>query len=250
MLSTLTDYNKTTSNTLNVWYETSEIEDVPLSVAMYVTRYASKQYSYVGLDRETAQRGADEKRFQYTYPKRRYSWDGSKAVWTPTGMYCTANITPQKIEGCLYALDIDVTQEDTMVLSVSTNPIGRTNYDFSKAFNWIGLEYDEYNEPIKITNIYRDSTSLRTVIDYTQHLGNATYNHFIPFSRMTPYDDWKQELVQGWTDGSVRVDSIEPEHAKWFRLMYYDSIDPVTGKYRNTWWSGQHYLKTYTGEPQ
>ena len=63
MLSTLTDYNKTTSNTLNVWYETSEIEDVPLSVAMYVTRYASKQYSYVGLDRETAQRGADEKRF-------------------------------------------------------------------------------------------------------------------------------------------------------------------------------------------
>ena len=54
-----------------------------------------------------------------------------------------------------------------MVLSVSTNPIGRTNYDFSKAFNWIGLEYDEDNEPIKITNIYRDNTSLRTVIDYT-----------------------------------------------------------------------------------
>ena len=250
MLSTLTDYNKTTLNPLKVWYTTQPIAGVPLSVAQQVTRYATKTYSYIGIDKDTSQQGAEDKSFQYMYPKRKYSWNGTSAVWAPDGMACAADVRTAKVEACLYAVDIDVNQTDSMVLSVNNRNIGQQNFYFEKSFNWLAIDYDEGDEPLEITNIRRDTTSLRTIIEYTQRVPvTFDYTHVLPFYRRWAYDDWTQEAVESFHDGFLRL-GIEPWMAKWYRLMYYDYIDSNTGKYNKTWWSPQYYMPTSTGESQ
>lgn len=114
-----------------------------------ITRYASKQYSYIGLDAESAQRGAAEKVAQYTRFIRAYELSGGNVVWRPAGYLCQSQIAATRDDGGLYAVDIQVNDVDE-VLSLSEMS------DYSKAFTWIACDYDEADMTLVITKIERD----------------------------------------------------------------------------------------------
>ncbi len=238
MLTTLTDYNKVTRNPLEVWYEIEPYEEYPLSVVQKVTRYATKNYSYIGIDYDTAKAGAKEKTLQYTAFKREYSFDGTNITWQPAGQLPVADVRPEKVEGGLYALDVDVNQQDSMVLSVNSRNVGQQNFDYDEEFNWIGIETDENNSQLKITNIYRDSTSMRTIIDYSQNIDAFNYQHVYAYSVKSPYEDWTLESGHVWYDGQIRLDA-DPSHAKWFRLKY---VVDLADENSDVIWSGMVYL--------
>jgi len=147
MLSTLTDYNKVTQQLLMVNYTC--VPDVVNDTNCFrITRYASKQYSYIGLDIASAEQGAQDKVKQYTRFIRRYDIQNGQVVWSPAGMLSQAQIQATRDDGGLYTVDIQVNEVDE-VLSLSDMN------DYSQAFTWIGTNYDGNNPAFILTNIER-----------------------------------------------------------------------------------------------
>jgi len=105
MLTTLTDYNKVTQQLLMINY-TCVPDNVNGTPCFRITRYATKQYSYIGLDMESAQNGAQEKVKQYTRFTRVYDIQNGQVTWRSAGLIPQAAVQGTRDDGGLYSVDI------------------------------------------------------------------------------------------------------------------------------------------------
>ena len=138
LLSSYNDYNKVTHSALKVqyavvpdtyefvgWYgEEGKVSSwVTFNRPFYrVTRYATKSYSYVGMDEATALCCQNAKVSQYTRPysrvtqveRKRHQWSSEmETVLSTDYTYeCRSDIAAQHTDGCMWQVDINVNEED------------------------------------------------------------------------------------------------------------------------------------------
>ena len=229
MLTTLTDYNKVTQQLLMIYYTC--VPDVVNNTNCFrITRYASKQYSYIGLDMESAEQGALDKVKQYTRFIRRYDIQNGQVVWSSGGMLSQAQIQATRDDGGLYSVDIQVNEVDE-VLSLTDMP------DYSKAFTWIASDYDGNNPTLVITNIERvdQRPTLYYRCSVPEYNPTLAYNNHLIIESI-PQDqstDWVQETYHatyetetstGVYEGWMSTEDYHLNHSRYYRMKCYNVI--------------------------
>ena len=105
--TTYGDGNKVTSSGLSIRYSV-----LPGTSGYEVTRYATKSYSFVGMDRTTAKSCASAKRSQYTRQYSRVSTAGVSAAEV-TVVECPCDIAETPQGGGMWQVQISVNETDT-----------------------------------------------------------------------------------------------------------------------------------------
>ena len=116
---------------------------------MKYTRIRTKSYSYVGMDKETARRCANEKLQKYT--RRFWNWDYINGMWrqnrTYDGMYfeTCASASATKQDGEMYSTEIQVNEVAIVYVMGASDDLEQTfnAYGYGKDDGWT---YDEDGE--------------------------------------------------------------------------------------------------------
>lgn len=109
--TTYGDANKVTSRGLAVRYSVQ-----PSKHGYEVTRYATKSYAFVGMDRATAKACASAKRSQYTREYSRVetkSGTSGSTVAEVTVVECPCDIAETRMNGGMWQVQVDVNETDT-----------------------------------------------------------------------------------------------------------------------------------------
>lgn len=138
------DRNKVESSLLQTYFQTEHLDRTWGAYPMKYTRIRTKNYSYVGLSRTTAQACVAAKQAQYT--RTYYYWTNERGIWRMNRTFdnqyqaLVAQVQATRQGGGLYNVDIQVNEEAVIY---SNNPIDVQNLDyvFNNYFpNW---SYDE-----------------------------------------------------------------------------------------------------------
>ncbi len=127
-------------NALGIW--------IPNWYVLYcVTRVATKQYSYVGLTKTEAYNLATSKTTDYTRTKKGWYLNDTSITYT-NETYCGAEINPVHSSGCMWQVDLNVSERDDMWVLPAKNSQGTQaslNPDLSTYFSYIPQNWD-YDE--------------------------------------------------------------------------------------------------------
>lgn len=113
LLTEYNDTNKVTNTALNIKYSVEEASFTAVSsTTRYYrcTRYAQKQYMYVGMDYATALSCQNEKISQYTRSYSRIT--GESGPYPETFLGCTSDIVAQHQDGGMWSVVIGVNETD------------------------------------------------------------------------------------------------------------------------------------------
>lgn len=115
LLNYYNDSNKVETELLKIWlYQKQHYGNY-----WYFKRVATKRYSYVGMDKETATRCAYDKQEQYQYYES--LWDQQMSAYS-RNMVQGANVAAYHDEGNMYHVDIDVNVNDECSFMLSSTP--------------------------------------------------------------------------------------------------------------------------------
>lgn len=151
-LTSYSDYNKYESTLLKTWFDNPEKVIVGGSqsgepnIWWKYTRHRTKNYQYVGMDKETAKACMDAKIEQYN--RTMYNWiqTGSNRDFempiTDDNSYRqqVAQVQASKQNGCLWNVDIQV--DETVVAYFHLNK-PQDPYAAFNQFYWANWSYDE-----------------------------------------------------------------------------------------------------------
>lgn len=153
LLNYYDERNKIETSLLTTQYLTERVGYVGAGAfgqpIMKYTRIRTKSYSYVGMDKETARRCANEKLQKYT--RRFWNWEYINGMWrqnrTYDGMYfeTCANASATKQDGNMYSTQIQVNEVAIVYLMGVSNDLEKTfnAYGYGKDNGWT---YDEDGE--------------------------------------------------------------------------------------------------------
>lgn len=113
------DFNKVTDEALSIRYMIVNGTTVTYGDGTFISwrarRFATKRYSYVGMDYATALRCRDAKIAQYTRTKRLYSWNGNGWTSSIFEESLQADVRASRVAGRMWKVEIQVNESDEAV---------------------------------------------------------------------------------------------------------------------------------------
>lgn len=173
-----------------------------------VTRYARKEYAYIGLTLEGAKALMNAKIAQYT----KNHLQGNRTI-----QECQASISIDR-SGAGYRVNISVNEED--FVSVGVSPTDPANL-FSALNN--GNYDEEFGTLLKINrvNVWAGSGSSKTfIITYTANIPGADKNAFIAEISDDGGETWRHPRQSTYSDSEVDVYDIAADKRYLVRIVF------------------------------
>lgn len=220
LLQTYDNTNKVTWQGLQIKYscriEQGETNDSEYTYYVY-SRYATKRYSFVGMDEQTAKDCAAAKLSQYTrsysIPKKSSSGGYVDSLITE----CMTDVAAVYVDGGMWNVDIAVNETDIKVSTVRYSDPAAL-FTAASARN-----YDEGTSggpSIILNTVHRGGQGSETELEFHQSIGNFKPNNLIVQVRDSAQGEIKSYGVTYGSSTNAHVAGISPYGDKYFSVVY------------------------------
>ena len=223
--TTYGDMNKVTSRGLAVRYSVQ-----PAAIGYEVTRYATKSYAFVGMDRATAKSCASAKRSQYTREYSRVktkSGTSGSTVAEVTVVECPCDIAETPQGGGMWQVQISVNETDAKPSAeIPSDPASL--FTAANGRNYDEGEGDGGGKPLLVLNSVARYLSTQAAVSYSTSIEGFVEAALVLQYKTSESGSWN--TARRDSNGMfLRVPSPDVSADCWCRLMY-GSVESNTVK--------------------